>query len=128
MVPYSEPWQSQNSLFKHLQQYLDIFRDTDAYSATPTDAQLEITHYSFCETLHLICPVTFCYIHIRHVQNSDIIGTVFYFIFLGICRYIQSYSALLRHIHAYWDIIKVWYSDIISTLSDVCICRNLAYS
>ena len=40
MVPYSEPWQSQNSLFKHLQQYLDIFRDTDAYSAKPTDAQL----------------------------------------------------------------------------------------
>ena len=40
MVPYSEPWQSQNNLLKHLQQYLDIFRDTDAYSATPTDAQL----------------------------------------------------------------------------------------
>ena len=40
MVSYSEPWQSQNSLFEHFQQYLDIFRDTDAYSTTPTDAQL----------------------------------------------------------------------------------------
>ena len=28
---YSEPWHSQNSLFKHFQGYLDIFRDFDAY-------------------------------------------------------------------------------------------------
>ena len=38
---YSEPWHSQNSLFRHFQKYLDIYRDIDAYSATLTDAQLQ---------------------------------------------------------------------------------------
>ena len=38
---YSESWYSQNScLFKHFQGYLGIFRDTDAYSAPLTGAQL----------------------------------------------------------------------------------------
>ena len=37
---YSEPWHSQNSLFKHFQGYLGIFRDNDVYSATLTGAQL----------------------------------------------------------------------------------------
>ena len=37
---YSETWYSQNSLFKHFQGDLGIFRDTDAYSAT-------LRHYSF---------------------------------------------------------------------------------
>ena len=38
--PLSEPWHSQNSLFKHFQGYLGIFRDIDAYSATLPAAQL----------------------------------------------------------------------------------------
>ena len=37
-----------------------------------------------------------------------------YFI-LGMCRYIQSYSALLRDIHSYWVILKA-YSGIFSTM------------
>ena len=38
---YSELWHSQNSLFKHFQGYLGIFKDIDAYSATLTGAELE---------------------------------------------------------------------------------------
>ena len=38
--PYSEPWHSQDSLFKHFQGYLGIFRDIDAYSVTLKGAQL----------------------------------------------------------------------------------------
>ena len=33
------PWHSQDSLLKHFQEYLGIFRDIDAYSATLTGAQ-----------------------------------------------------------------------------------------
>ena len=36
----AESWHSQNSLFKHFQTYLGIFRDTDAYSAILTGVQL----------------------------------------------------------------------------------------
>ena len=36
---YSESWHSQNSLFKHFQGYLGIFRDIDAYSVTLTGMQ-----------------------------------------------------------------------------------------
>ena len=31
---YIAPWHSQNSLFKHFQEYLGISKDTDGYSAT----------------------------------------------------------------------------------------------
>ena len=37
---YSDLWHSQNSLFKHFQEYLGIFRGIDQYSATFTSAQL----------------------------------------------------------------------------------------
>ena len=37
---YLEPRLSQNSLFKHFQRHLCIFRDTDKYLATLTGAQL----------------------------------------------------------------------------------------
>ena len=37
---YSEPWHSQNSLFKHVQGYLAIFNDINANSATLTGTQL----------------------------------------------------------------------------------------
>ena len=63
-------------------------------------------HCSFCKTLYLkrltvfwihiclnncsiICTITLCYVLHRHIKNS----------FSGICQHIQSYSALLRHIH-----------------------------
>ena len=42
---------------------------------------------------------------IRHIQNS---GYIQHSVFSGIYRHIQSYSVLLRNIHAYWDIIKVY--------------------
>ena len=42
---------------------------------------------------------------IRHIQSSGIFTTLF---FSGICWDVQSYSALLGHIHAYWDIIKAY--------------------
>ena len=38
--PYSKPWHNHNSLFKHFQGNLRIFRDTDVYSVTLTGAQL----------------------------------------------------------------------------------------
>ena len=38
---YSECWHSQNSLLKHFQGYLGIFKDTDAYLANLKGAQLE---------------------------------------------------------------------------------------
>ena len=53
----------------------------------------------------LICTVTFCYVLHRthsefyHIQHSA---------FSGLCWHIQSYSALLRHIHAYWDSINAY--------------------
>ena len=37
---YSEPWHSQNSLFKHFQGCLGIFSDTDPYSTTFRGVQL----------------------------------------------------------------------------------------
>ena len=37
---YTEPWHSQNSLFKHFQEYLGIFRNIDTYSARLTGAQV----------------------------------------------------------------------------------------
>ena len=83
---------------------------------------LVLRHCSFCKTtplkcltmfwIHLclnkcsvICSVTLCFIlhqthlelwHIQHSVCSDI------------CRHIQLYSALLRHIHPYLDIIKAF--------------------
>ena len=78
--------------------------------------------YYFCETLHLKCltvfwirlcldnssviyTLTLCYalhqIHSEfwHIQNS---------VYSGIFRHIQGYSALWRHIHAYWRIFKAY--------------------
>ena len=51
---YPEPLHSQNSLFKHFQGYLGIFRDTDRYSATSTGAQLKgggETSFTLCKNL-----------------------------------------------------------------------------
>ena len=42
---------------------------------------------------------------IRHIENSGIFGSLFLSV---ICQHIQSYSALLRHIHVYWDIIQAY--------------------
>ena len=53
----------------------------------------------------IICTVNLCYVQCQthsefsHIQHSA---------FSGICWNIQSYFALLRHIHAYWDIIKAY--------------------
>ena len=63
----------------------------------------------------VICEVTLCYLlHLRysgfsHIQNS---------IYSGICRHIQTYLALLSHIHAYWGIIKAYSAP----------CKTPAYS
>ena len=49
--------------------------------------------------------MTFYYVlHLTHSEFWHIQHSVF----SGIYRHIQSYSALLRHIHAYWDIIKAY--------------------
>ena len=42
----------------------------------------------------------------------------------GICLHIQSFSALLRHIHTYWDIIS--YSGKFTILSNACIFTTLS--
>ena len=52
---YSEPWNSHNSLLKHFQAYLVIFRDIDPDSAT-------LKHCSFCKMLHLRYIVNLCYV------------------------------------------------------------------
>ena len=52
---------------------------------------------------------------IWHGQNSGIFSTLF---FSDICRHIQSYSGLLRHVHTYWYIIKAYSAP----------CITLAYS
>ena len=67
----------------------------------------------------VICTVILCYVlHQTHSEFSYIQHSVF----SGICRHIQSYSALLRYIHAYWDITQA-YSGIFQQLS-----VNLAFS
>ena len=57
---------------------------------------------------------------LTRIQNWEFWYIPFMF-FSGICPYIQSYSALLRNNHVYWDIIKA-YSDlnIFSTLCSLC--------
>ena len=57
---------------------------------------------------------------LARIQNWEFWYIPFIF-FSGICPYIQSYSALLRNNHVYWDIIKA-YSDlnIFSTLCSLC--------
>ena len=82
----------------------------------------KLIYYSFWKTLHpkclivfwmclcldncsVICTVTLCYVlhqthsEFWHIQHS---------VFSGICRHIPSYSALLRHVNAYRDIIKAY--------------------
>ena len=80
-----------------------------------------ICHY-FCKMLYLkclavfwihlylhncavICTVTLFYVLHRRIHNSDIFSTLVY---TAICRHIQQFSASLRHIDAYWDIIMVY--------------------
>ena len=81
-----------------------------------------LTHHSFCKTHHLKC-LTIFWIH-PCLDNCSVVFTVtvtpryvqhqtnskFWHIensvYLGICRQIQAYSALLTHIHAYWEIIR----------------------
>ena len=41
----------------------------------------------------------------RHIQNSSVLK---HYGFSGIYLHIQSYSALLRYILVYWDIIKAY--------------------
>ena len=83
----------------------------------------------------VICTMTLCYALYQthsefwHIQHS---------VFSGICRHIQLYSALLRHIdafHAYWHIIKA-YSGLFrhiqhpvwpSYIHNLTICWALAY-
>ena len=66
-----------------------------------SDGATALMHYSFCKTLRLKCLTVFwmrlC-LNSCYIQNSA---------YSDICRYIQTYSASLRHIHAYWD-IKVY--------------------
>ena len=56
--------------------------------------------------------------YIRHVQNnSGIFSTVFFQVLVGMF----SHSALLRHIHSYWDIIKGYSAPCITpTYSKLC--------
>ena len=58
---------------------------------------------------------------IRQIHNSAIFSS-----FFQVYTSIFSHAALLRHVRAYWDIIKV-YSGIFRTFYKACICRNLAH-
>ena len=98
-------------------------------------------HYSFCKTVHLkcltvlwiricydncsvICTVTLYYVlhqtHLKfwHIQDS---------VFSGSYEHIQSYSALLRHTHAHWNIILA-YSCLFRNLCNPRIFTTLSYS
>ena len=82
----------------------------------------EKCHCPFCKMLYLkcltvfwiclclnncsvVCTVTLCYVlhqthsEFWHIQN---------YVYSGISRHIQRYSALLRHIHVYWDIMNTY--------------------
>ena len=54
------------------------------------------------------------YLRVSTIRNSKMfpcgLSGIFSTRFLGMYRHIQSYSALLRHIQAYWDIIKIYSS------------------
>ena len=105
-----------------------------------------LTHHSFCKTHHLKC-LTIFWIH-PCLDNCSVVFTVtvtpryvqhqtnskFWHIensvYLGICRQIQAYSALLTHIHAYWDIIRAHSSlfIIFSTQGNSYVLTTLPYS
>ena len=81
----------------------------------------------------VICIVTLYYVlHQTHLEFWHIQ----HFVFSGICWDVQSYSALLRHIHAYWDIIKpysdffrhIQHSVLPSHIHNLAIFWTLAYS
>ena len=64
----------------------------------------------------VICTMTLCYALYQthsefwHIQHS---------VFSGICRHIQLYSALLRHIdafHAYWHIIMAYSASCVTLI------------
>ena len=90
-------------------------------------------HYTFCKTLHLkyltvfwillplslslsldnclvICKITLCYVlhqthsEFWHIQHSIFCCCCCCFL----CRHMESYSALLRNIHAYWGVIRAY--------------------
>ena len=82
-------------------------------------------HYSFCKMIHLKCLTVF-WIRLC-IDNCSVICTMTLCYVLGIYRHIQPYSALLRHIYAYWDIIKA-YSCLFSSLCNPRIFRTLPYS
>ena len=92
-----------------------------------SDCPPALRYYSLFKALHLNCltvfwiclclnnyavifTVTLCYVlhqnvlhqtysEFWHIQNS---------VYLGICRIIQAYSTLLKHIHAYWNIFEAY--------------------
>ena len=106
-----------------------------------SDSIPALRHCPFCKTLSwmfdsvlnmpvlitvVICIATLCYVlhwtysEFWHIQHS---------VFSGICQHIQPYSALLRRIHAYWDIIishTQTYSGKLSTLCNPLHIHNLA--
>ena len=60
----------------------------------------------FClDNCSLICTVALCYV--LHQKYSEFLYMQ-RSVFLGKSGHIQLYSALLRHIDAYWDIIKAY--------------------
>ena len=86
---------------------------------------LALRHCFFYKTLHLECLTAFWILNIMLcLDNWSVICTLTLYyvlhqthsefwhiqnaVYAGKCRYIQAYSALLKHIQAYWCIIKTY--------------------
>ena len=110
------------------------------------DCPPALRYYSFCKALHLKCltlfwiclcldndsvifTVTLCFVLHQNVPHQTYLEfwLIQNSIYLGICRIIQSYSTLLKHIHAYWSIFEA-YTCIFSTLCSPHISKSLPNS
>ena len=110
------------------------------------DCPPALRYYSFCKALHLKCltlfwiclcldndsvifTVTLCFVLHQNVPHQTYLEfwLIQNSIYLGICRIIQSYSTLLKHIHAYWSIFEA-YTCIFSTLCSPRISKSLPNS
>ena len=70
--------------------------------------------------------VTLCYV-LHQKTHSEKFWHIQHPVSSGIRQHIKSYSALLKHIHSYWDIVK-GYPGIFSTLCNPSLFTILSYS
>ena len=117
------PWRASFScvLFAHLHSHINSFAKFSVLNIW------QCLEYVCLDNCSVICTVTLYYV--LHQTNSE-----FWYIqnstYSVICRYVKSYPVLLRHIHAYTEIIKTYSSLFrdIQPLFNPCIFTTLPYS